>query len=153
MGWGRTCLPVGRELCMTLHTGLAKHSLYCVKQPEFRTRKESHFLNGNKTKQTKQKKNPSKPLDNSFGIRVSDIFWSHRSHNTKLMNIKKNTPEELKESSGKDNKHSFLVGEFSLLCRKGWLGWKPCWFSKNMSDFCQRATSGLPFRCLYPRFL
>lgn len=109
MGWGRTCLPVGRELCMTLHTGLAKHSLYCVKQPEFRTRKESHFLNGNKTKQTKQKKNPPKPLDNSFGIRVSDIFWSHRSHNTKLMNIKKKYPRRVKGKFRK-RQQTFLFG-------------------------------------------
>ena len=51
VGWSRTYLPGGRELCVTLHTG--KHSLYCVKQLEFRTRKESYILNSNITKQNK----------------------------------------------------------------------------------------------------
>lgn len=49
-GGGQDFSAAGREHCMTPYTGLAEHSLYCVKQLDFRTRR-SHLLNSNKTKQ------------------------------------------------------------------------------------------------------
>ena len=75
-GYGdRTCKPVSRELCVTLHTGQL-NTAFAVYAVSLGIRKETRLLNS-KAKQPPPPTKQQKPLNESkFGIRVANIFWS-----------------------------------------------------------------------------